>query len=849
MIGGLAALLSFSGSLPVNFEYAMIDERGPADPHCKTTGDLNGDGYPDAIVASSRGGGLYWYEYPSWAKHPIDAAGSFTTDMQTADIDGDGDLDIIIPVKTKDVQELRWYENPRPHGNPATDSWAVHIIVDYARLGYPTLHDVEIGDLDRDGRLDIVIGRQEWKGPRGRNIPELIILFQEGAGRWEQAVVDRTYGEGTVLADIDGDGDLDIVRPGYWLEAPADPRKGTWARHEIVKGWPDQAGIAVADVNRNGLPDVLLAPAESEGRMSWFEAPANPKTGLWREHAIDNSVGFAHTFKVADIDGDSAADIVFAEMQQSKRKRVGWYRNLGRGKSWKLEVLATTGSHNIRVDDFDRDGDLDIFGSNWNTKNDPRLAPVELWRNRRNDARPLSLTRWTYIQVDSQRARFGDPDEPKWLRHFGLATGDVTGNGFDDIVSGRYFYRNPGGQMATPWHRATFPVNVDAMVLVDVEGNGRLGAIGERLPEVYWLKPEHASGEIWKAILVANIPATSHRNGQGYAVADIIKGGRQEVLLGSGKGIYCLRIPDNPGRGEWPVIPIAPEATDEGMATGDIDRDGHIDLIASYGDGTRVAWWRNPGDGSGNWKMHPVGRTHKLADRAAVCDITANGRLDIVFTEEASSMNATTWWFEQPVNPAGEWTRRAITTQYTTNSLGVADLDGDGTPEVVMAEHRGLKRVQIWKTPDRGTTWRQVVVSSGRENHLGARLADLDRDGDFDIIGIPWDNYPYLHVWRNDARYVLGGAATVATPVIDPAGGTSKGTFTVKIATPTPGAVIRYSVDGSEPNLNSALYAETLVIAGSAVVKARAFHSGMNASGTATASFETTYRYSDEPMP
>ncbi len=99
-----------AGAQGLAFEHEVIDPANPSDPHCKTLGDINGDGFPDALAASSSGDGMYWYEYPDWTKHAIRGSGSWTTDMQTADIDGDGDPDVIIP----NSSGLQWYENPRP---------------------------------------------------------------------------------------------------------------------------------------------------------------------------------------------------------------------------------------------------------------------------------------------------------------------------------------------------------------------------------------------------------------------------------------------------------------------------------------------------------------------------------------------------------------------------------------------------------------------------------------------------------------------------------------------------------------------------------------------------------------
>src|SRR5512133_4248819 len=80
----------------LHFRHVIVDPHGPADPHCKAVGDLDGNGYPDLLAASAAGDGLYWYQYPHWSKHLI-AGGAFTTDMAVGDIDGDGYDDVVIP--------------------------------------------------------------------------------------------------------------------------------------------------------------------------------------------------------------------------------------------------------------------------------------------------------------------------------------------------------------------------------------------------------------------------------------------------------------------------------------------------------------------------------------------------------------------------------------------------------------------------------------------------------------------------------------------------------------------------------------------------------------------------------
>ncbi|MGH9325683.1 MAG: FG-GAP-like repeat-containing protein [Terriglobia bacterium] len=283
----------------------------------------------------------------------------------------------------------------------------------------------------------------------------------------------------------------------------------------------------------------------------------------------------------------------------------------------------------------------------------------------------------------------------------------------------------------------------------------------------------------------------------------------------------------------------------------DIDGDRKLDIAASYtwrnvpDSGHLMAWWENPGNGSADWKKHPIGTVRHWKDRCDAADLTGNGRQDIIATEECSWGPASVYWFENPGGRATtSWKRHTLVTQYTTNSMGVADMNQDGRPDIVVAEHRGTKILSIWENMDRGGRFVEYIVSTGRENHMGCHLADLDGDGDIDIAGPAWNDYQYLYVWRNDAKFMLGDARTVVTPVIEPNGGNSTGMFTVHFTTSTAGAVIRYTVDGSEPTLVSgSIYAQPLQIAGSCTVKARAFKPGMTDRLTATAVFKTTYYY------
>ena len=148
--GVLAPLaLALPAAAELSFSHVVIDSLNPTNPHCKTLGDIDGDGLIDAIAASSSGAGMFWYEYPTWTKYAIRASGSWTTDMQVGDVDGDGDLDVVIPNGTA----LNWYENARPGLDPRVEAnWAEHQI----GTAGANHHDVELGDIDSNGLLDVV---------------------------------------------------------------------------------------------------------------------------------------------------------------------------------------------------------------------------------------------------------------------------------------------------------------------------------------------------------------------------------------------------------------------------------------------------------------------------------------------------------------------------------------------------------------------------------------------------------------------------------------------------------------------------------------------------------------------
>jgi len=176
--------------------------------------DMNANGLVDLVGTASAGNQVVWYENPGdpvnepWKKHLIDTAPR-PVHGHAVDMDGDGDVDVVMalgmapmdaPVALEHHQ-IVWYEN---EGHPEQGPWKKHVICER----YPVAFEAVAADLDGDGQMEVVA--TSW-GPDG----SLALFKHQGdpRGPWMMQMLKEhwTMADQVFVADLDGDGRLDIV--------------------------------------------------------------------------------------------------------------------------------------------------------------------------------------------------------------------------------------------------------------------------------------------------------------------------------------------------------------------------------------------------------------------------------------------------------------------------------------------------------------------------------------------------------------------------------------------------------------------------------------------------------------
>ncbi len=819
--GTPAALWNFSGQ--------VLDPS----PHPEPTGriddlqvaDIDGDSWPDLWLPGSAGQEslyqMHWYKGPYWQRFAINQ-GNFGPGAW-CDLDGDGDLDLAVE-RASATPTVVWLENT---GDPTQPDWPEHVI-QTGLSGIPT--EILASDLNRDGRVDLFVLCGDLEACS-------LLAPSDPADPWTLVGLGSSpaFRSGLAVDDIDRDGDPDLLWGNGWLENPDDLLMTPWPDHAAAVNWPAENRALLKDMNGDGRPDAILASTAGIEGVAWFASPVDPASGSWSRTTIGETdfTGIA-SLQAGDFDADGDVDIFAAENRagDDPDKMVIFENSGGTGSVW-LEIPGpATGSHRARVADLDRDGDLDIAGKNHDGAGGP--LKLELWENNLNPQ--LELDQWVRHVIDPARP---------WRAVF-VTTGDIDRDGFEDVINGAWWYRNPGVPDGD-WARFDLGLPLRNMCAVaDFDRDGDLDVLGTQ--GIPW---DHSSQFVWNRndgagnfTVLENIPDGSGSFLQGtattvYNVDRNLSFNPAEVALSwenGGGGIQMLTIPEDPSTVPWTWRIISATTQFEGIHAADLDRDGDKDILLGN------IWLRND---SPDWTTFIIEDTTEEPDRVLLVDLNRDGRLDALvgFEEWPDELV----WYEQPADPTGTWPRHDIATLFGPMSIDVADLDKDGDLDIVVGEHNlpdpTASSVYVYENISDGIIWQPHLIYTGDEHHMGTQLLDADNDGDLDIVSFGWDHSEVV-LYENLAT--PGGAGLPLSPgvTMTPPGG--QFSCPAEVTLTTEGAAgIRFTLDGSTPTELSPLFTIPVALDTTVVLRARAFASGFRPGPVA----EAQYFFFPDPVP
>lgn len=679
--------------------------------------DLDDDGDSDLVAALANSDSVRWHKNlggtpPSFDPTPIvlttGADGAWS--VATGDLDADGDIDVASCSLYDD--EVAWYEND----GGSAPSFNKHILLHDAPHPAPDMADrptrVAIADINGDGALDILWSSRDddrigWLANSGGPSPSFTpLIVTEGYAEEPRDVT---------AADIDGDGDTDLVACGYlndtlwWFRN--DNGLGTiWTSLAITVAADGAFAVTTADLDADGDLDIVAASSEDDV-LAWHENKT--REGLaWSPHEITSTADLVRVVAVGDLDNDGDLDLAAADALDDE---IEWFRNetIHRsalvGTRHVVSTVSGSGPNDLEVGDLDLDGDPDLVVSSFWDRTvrwyDNDLSGSSSFVTR--DLYTAAVNRYTEAVTLADLDHDGDLDAvsayndllpgatsdaiywhesdggspPSFTVHcvttiadgpVSLDTGDLDSDGDLDVVSGSMnddtlrWYRNSGASPPTFSPLTMFTGVEDPMTLwaEDLHHHGEIDILTATRGDdiVFWLWNDSATTpSFWAydATYVADGP-------RAVCAADVDRDGTIDAVVAgeNNDGLWWL---SNAFTGLWPAYPITGTLGGaSAVAARDLDRDGDVDIVAAAYDDDEIVWFNNGGSTPWDWTERIISTAHSGPRSVAMSDLDRDGDVDVAAVSFSDNEVA---WFENRGGQAAISTEPTVAGAITPGAL------------------------------------------------------------------------------------------------------------------------------------------------------------------------------------
>ena len=326
------------------------------DARSVTSADVDGDGDIDVLSASFNDDKIAWYENDgseNFTAHTISTAADGAFSMTTADVDGDGDIDVLSA--SFNDNKIAWYEND------GSENFTAHTISTTASFA----RSVSTADVDGDGDIDVL----------SASYADSKIAWYENDGNenFTAHTISTTADGATSVSsvDVDGDGDIDVLSASIFDDKIAwyeNDGSENFTAHTISTNADGAYSVTTADMDGDGDIDVLSA-SYVDNKIAWYE---NDGSENFTAHNISTAADNAYSVTTADVDGDGDIDVLSASYNDDK---IAWYENDG-SENFTAHTISTAadGARSVTTADVDGDGDIDVLSA---SINDDKIAWYE----------------------------------------------------------------------------------------------------------------------------------------------------------------------------------------------------------------------------------------------------------------------------------------------------------------------------------------------------------------------------------------------------------------------------------------------------------------------------------------